>query len=48
VSLDWRNVPRVVLTALAEVEHSLLAVARAFDKYGNAIGGACSDHHVDG
>src|SRR5215217_3297838 len=47
VSLDWRNVPGFVVTALAEVKHSLFAVARAFDQYGKAIGRTGSDHQVD-
>src|SRR5688572_1773741 len=31
VSLDWRNIPRIVFTALAEVENFSLAAARSFD-----------------
>src|SRR6185503_908980 len=47
MSLDWGNIPRVVLTALAEIENSFFAVARSFDQRRNTIGSACSDHHID-
>jgi hypothetical protein len=48
VSLDWRDVPGIVFAALAEIKHTLLAVACAFDEYREPIGSACSDHHVYG